>query len=118
MELALDDHAVEHVAAIVDRGVGDDVHVAGVGIDLDLGDVDAVGEGQRRFGRGLGVEILRDRAALLQLGGARGKLEQRDAAVGADDAEASGFVGDVGFRRLQQHRRDALALLDASHRRI
>ena len=34
-----------------------------------------------------------------------------DAAVGADHAEAAGFVDDVGFRRLQQHRRDALALL-------
>ena len=75
MELALDDHVVEHIAAIVDRGVGDDVHVAGGRIDLDLGDVDAVGEGQRRFGRGLGVKILRDGALLLQLRRARGKFE-------------------------------------------
>jgi CheY-like chemotaxis protein len=48
--------AVEHVAAIVDRRVGHDLHVPRVGIDLDLGNMHAVGEGQRRIGADLGVE--------------------------------------------------------------
>ena len=38
---------------------------------------------------GLGVEILGDLASLLHLRRARGKFEQRDAAVGADHAEAA-----------------------------
>ena len=71
MQLAFHDHVVEHVAAIVDRRIGDDRDVAGLRIDLDLGDVAAVGKGLRCIGRRLGVEVLGDLAALLHLGGAR-----------------------------------------------
>ena len=42
---------IEHVAAVVDRRVGGELDVAGVRIDLDLGDVTAVGKGLRRFRR-------------------------------------------------------------------
>jgi hypothetical protein len=45
MDLALDQHRVQDEAEIVDDGVVDDGHHAGVGVDLDLGDVAAVGEG-------------------------------------------------------------------------
>ena len=60
----------------------------------------------------LGIEVLLDRAALLQLGRARRELEQRDAAVGADDAEIAARIDDVGFRGFEQHRGDALALFE------
>ena len=70
----------------------------------------AVGEGQRRLGRGLGVEVFGDLAALLHLGGARGDLEQRHAAVGADDFEAAVLVGDVGLAGFQHGGGDRLAL--------
>ena len=48
VHLALDDHPVERIAAVVHRRIGDEVERAGVGIDLHLGDVAAVGEGERR----------------------------------------------------------------------
>ena len=97
VELALDDRVIEDVAAVVDRGVARDRHLAGVAVDLDLGDMAAVGEGLRRLGGGLGVEVFRDLAALLHLLGARRQLEQRDPPVGADHLEAAVLVGDVGF---------------------
>ena len=56
MHLTLDHHRIEHVAAIVDRGVGRDIDMPGVGIDLDFGDVHAIGKRQRRVGLVLGVE--------------------------------------------------------------
>ena len=89
VHLALDDHRVEHVAAVVDRRVGDEIDVAGVGIDLDLGDVAAVGKRQRRVGLVLGVE------AFAHLLGAARRLEQRNVAVGADHFEAAVAVLDV-----------------------
>ena len=61
------------------------------------------------FGKVSGVSVvalvsrsLGDLAALLHLGGARGKLEQRDAAVGADHLEAAVAVVDVGFGGFEQ----------------
>ena len=44
MHLALHQHRVEDLADIVHRGVARDLDRAGLGIDLDLGDVAAVGE--------------------------------------------------------------------------
>ena len=72
LQLALDDHGIERRAAIVDRGIGDNRHVSGIGIDLDLGDVTAVGKRQRRFRRCFGVEVLGNLAALFHVRGARG----------------------------------------------
>ncbi len=73
--LAFDDHAVEHVAAVIDRRIGDELELAGGRIDLDLGNVATVREGQRRLGCDLGVEVLRNLAALLHLLGARGEIK-------------------------------------------
>ena len=39
VHLALDDHRVDDVAEVVDRDELLDLHLAGVGIDLDLADV-------------------------------------------------------------------------------
>ncbi len=48
MDLAGDDHRVHLVAEIVDRGQREDVDLAGLGIDLDLAEMDAIGEGEIR----------------------------------------------------------------------
>ncbi len=45
MHLADRQQGVQHGAVIVDRGVAEQVDMAGVGIDLEFGDVHAVGEG-------------------------------------------------------------------------
>src|SRR5262249_46045147 len=45
MDLALEKERVDGAAEIVDDGVALDCHDAGIGIDLDLDDVAAVGEG-------------------------------------------------------------------------
>ena len=71
----------------------------------------AVRKGQRRLRRRLGVEVFGNLAALLHLRGARGDLEQRDAAVGADHFEVAVLVDDVGFAGFQHGGGDRLALL-------
>ena len=97
---------VEHVAAIIDRGIGHEVESAGVGIDLDLGDMAAVRKSQRRLGLVLGVEIFAD-----SLGASR-CLEQRNLAVGADHFEIAVAILNVGLGGFQQ--RDANFLPFAS----
>ena len=56
VELALDDHRIDDGAEIVDRRVSHHLDDAGFGIDLDLGDVAAVGIG----GRARSVADVRD----------------------------------------------------------
>jgi hypothetical protein len=46
MDLALNDHRVEHHADIVDCGVGNEIQLAGIRIDLDLSDMTAAGKGE------------------------------------------------------------------------
>jgi hypothetical protein len=46
MDIALDDHRVEHRADIVDCGVGNEIQLAGIRIDLDLCDVTFAGKGE------------------------------------------------------------------------
>ena len=41
VHLAVDDHRVDHVADVVDRDVAGEVDGAGLGVDLDDGDVAA-----------------------------------------------------------------------------
>ena len=67
MDLALDHGVIEHVAGIVDRAIGDEISVTGLWIDLDLGDVAAVGKGLRGVDRQLGVEVFRNLAPLFHL---------------------------------------------------
>ena len=111
MELAFDDHVIEHIAAIVDRRVGDDLDAAGVGIDLDFGNVAAVGESLRRFGVLTLVSRLSGISPRCFISAARaGEFEQRNAAIGADHLEAAVPIVDVGFGRFQHVGRDRLAL--------
>jgi hypothetical protein len=44
MDLALEQHRVEHGADVVDHAVAHDLDLAGLRVDLDLADVAAVGE--------------------------------------------------------------------------
>ncbi len=115
MQLALDDHRVDHRADIVHRPIADDAHDSGLGVDLGLADMHAVAEGE--IGRvvdgalveaglhGLVREIVRDQ------GGAR-DLGEAQAAIGAGDAEQSVAEIDVGLARFEQMRGEALALED------
>ena len=91
MALALDQQRIDDRAEVVDHGVPHHLDPAGVGIDLDLGDMAAVGEGRRR--RLVHVaDVERVGHALGQLHAAAqalGQLHDADAAVGADDGEAA-----------------------------
>ena len=98
MDLALEQQRIDHRAEIVDDGVALDLHVAGIGIDLDLGDVAAVG---KRFGGGRpcmsGVEPrLHAGRQLRWIARRRRDREQIDAPVGADDAKLALAELDVG----------------------
>src|SRR5262245_1718627 len=65
LHLALDDLGVHQVARVVHRGEAHDLGDARVGLDLDLGDVAAVREGDAELALGLDVErLLRARAPL------------------------------------------------------
>jgi len=46
MQLAFDDHRIDHRADVVHRRVADQLDDAGVRIDLDLGDVGAAWKGE------------------------------------------------------------------------
>ena len=110
VQLAFDDQRIDDGAEIVDAGIFGDLDDAGFRIDLDFGDMAAVGigrgagsvadmgdvEGLRRVGRRLRavVQFLR-------------QIHDRDRAVGADDGEVAVIEGDVGRRRFERVRRPA-----------
>ena len=114
MRLARDQHRIDDRAEVVDHEVAHHLDLAGVAVDLDLGDVAAVGERERRIVRDVAdVERLRHvgrqaeaRAQLV------GQLEDADAAVGAGDGEAAARELDVDGRGFEHMGRDLLALLD------
>ena len=89
MHLAGEQQRIERDAEVVDHDIADDRGHAGVGIDLDLGDVRAV-----RIGRRLGARIRPPRSACsgVALGCAARSAKEIDA-VGAGDAH--GAVGDL-----------------------
>ena len=107
MRLAVQDHRVDRAAHVVDGGIAHHVDGAGLGVDLDLADLRAVGEagGAHLLGM-LGREGL---AAGL---GRACDLEQGDAAVGAENREPAGIEHDILDCRLQHVGRDRLRLLD------
>ena len=109
VHLAFDEHRVHQRAEVVDDAVFRDADMAGVGVDLDLGDVAAVGE--RRPGlfgsvAGAGVERLRV---------ARGEFFEADGAVRAARAEQP--VGEVDVLA-EVGGGERLALVDDRGRRV
>ena len=54
MRLAIDQQRVDDRAEIIDESIADDLDHAGLGVDLDLGDVAAIGEGR---GRAVGDQL-------------------------------------------------------------
>ena len=70
MGLALDNHGVQRLSAIIDRGVADEGKRAGCRIDLHLGEVAAVWEGEGSLRGRLGIEIFGDFAAF------KGKIKE------------------------------------------
>jgi hypothetical protein len=68
LHLPLDQHRLQHPAAIIDTGIGGKRRAPGGGVDLDLGDVDAIGEGRRGVKRAFRIEaVAKLLSALCQL---------------------------------------------------
>jgi hypothetical protein len=93
MHLVLNQRVIEHVAAIVDCGIGDNIGGASLRVDLDFGNVTAVRKSLRRIAIYLCVQIFCDPAALFHCGGALGESEQRDAPLHADRFKCTVPVG-------------------------
>ena len=115
LHLALDDQRVDQRAAVVDRGVLGDLHLAGVAVHVDGDDVRAEGEGEvlrleeaRRFEPRLeaGRQVLRDV-------GRAGQFRPGDLAVGhARRAEQTALEGHVIAGGLEEVCRQRLRLGD------
>ena len=115
VHLAFDDHRIDDVAEVVASGKVDNLHDAGLGIDLDLTDVRTCRE--REIGRIVECGLVEAGLQLVERIVVRHVCSQRDfaeglAAVGAGDAELAVLELDVGFRRLEQMRGDLLAFGD------
>jgi len=88
MDLTLDDHRVQHHADIVDGGVCDESQLAGIRIDLDLGDMTAARKGEvHRIEESdlfeAGLQDLERKAARREIGRTR-DLAECHAAVGTN----------------------------------
>ena len=119
MHLAVHDHRIDRAPDIVDRGVAHDLHHAGLGIDLDLADMAAIGE--RREVHGLvadavqAAQVVRQIVALHR----RGRdLEDADRAVGALHDEAAGGEFQIGRGGFQHMAGDPHPLVDDLVRRV
>ena len=100
MQLPFHDHVVEHVAAIVDRRIGDDVAPRSPDRSRPrrYGSRSGRWAGYRSWPWCRGSRGCRRGASSR---GAGRELEQRDAPVGADHAERARLVGDVAFGGLK-----------------
>src|SRR5207247_1895221 len=98
LHLSFDDLVVDDVAGVVAGDVADDLGDAGFHLDLDLGDVAAVGERRPDL---LFLQVHVEPAGMLA-----GQRRQRDLAVGALDAVFALQELDVGRRGLQFLRRE------------
>ena len=92
MRLAVQDQRIDRAADIVDRGIADDLDLAGIGIDLDLADLRAIGKARDRQGLvgDAGKRSVQSGRQVVALHGGGGDLEEADLAVGAGDPEAAG----------------------------
>ena len=93
MDLAFDQKRVDHRADVVEHPVTDDIRLTGARIDLDLGDMAAIGECRRPAVIGAG---------LIQAGFDFGRqhcrlqcrlrdIDQRDGPVGAGNGKRAAF---------------------------
>ena len=57
VQLAVEQHVVQHAAAVVHRDVAQHLDLAGVAVDLDLGHVRAAGKRGRRGNAAARVEL-------------------------------------------------------------
>src|SRR6202012_1654428 len=111
VELAGDDHRIDDGAEVVDAGIAHDLDHAGIGIDLDFGDVTAVREGRGRVGCVV-VDVERRGHALRHLFVTHPARQLHDvyAAVGAGDGEAAVGEFDIGLGGFHHMRGRLLAL--------
>ena len=103
MGLAVQDHRVDRATDIVDRGIADDLDGTGLGIDLDLADLRAVGktgDGERLVGDA-GERPLQILWQVIARNGGRGDLENADLTIGAGDTVSAAFELDVNFASLR-----------------
>ena len=114
MDLALQQQRVEHGAHIVDDAVIDDPDLAGVGVDLDLADMAAIGKvlhpgdiARARFEPGFDV----GRQFRRKVGGPR-HLDELHRPVGSRHAEGAVDEFEIGLRGLQQMGGDRFRLFD------
>ena len=114
VNLTLDQQWIDHGAEILGRGEAHDDDLAGLGIDLDLADVDAVGKGEvGRAEVGALVEPGLDffGQQVLAVGGPGDVLES-ECPVGAGNREPSVGKGDVVGAGFQQMRGDGHRFVD------
>src|SRR5262245_58034899 len=115
LDLSADDHRIEHAAEVIDHEIAIEGDLAGLGIDLQLADVRAVGMAGRACAVAAGrlephAEFLGQRPH--RRIGRLGDIRDGDRAVGADDTVFPVLELDVGGIRLHQRGSHRLALLD------
>ena len=114
MDLAVHDHRIDRAADIIDGGITDQFDDAGLGVDLDLADMAAIGEGGEidglvAFGGERPAQFVGKIVAPRRLGG---NFEDPERAVGALDREAAIDEFDIGRVGLQDVARDLQAFGD------
>ena len=114
VDLAVDDERVHRTPDIIDRGIIDERHLAGIRIDLDLADMRAVRVARLHHGfvassRERSAQIFRQISALDRR--AR-HLEQSDGVVGALHGETAARKFDVGGGGFQKMFGNAQAFFD------
>ena len=103
---------IEQPAVVVEDHVAVEPHLAGIGVDLDFGDMAAVGKGVAVAEMGRPVrQTRRDVVAGRLIGGARHLLEA-DLLPGRGDAQHAGFVANRIDAGLQQARGKPPRILD------
>ena len=114
VDLAFQANWVHHCADIVDHDVADDLDRTGIGVDLDLANVAAIGIGVVVGGEGSRLvepafEAKREAAGLER---GLGNIGDANASVGAGDREVAVGEFDVDVGRFEQMRCNAFALGD------
>jgi hypothetical protein len=112
VDLAVDDHRVDDVAAVVDRDEATDVDLARALVDVDHADVAA--ERERQVRRVVVVDRLEARlhpGRMVRVGRERDLLDRLEAIGRALDAELAGLPFEVVLGGLEQVGGDLLRLL-------